>query len=483
MQNENIILTATELEAVTGGYWENLPAQGINIKFINYRRAGVKAGDLHVSLDKIVWSKDRNRDSVLEKIFAKGAVAVVIRKDVHINTDKPILRVENTKKALKSIAKASRRATKATKVLVTGSVGKTGFKTQLYHLLHNQFPTNAVLNSANKNVPIWRALSCIRTNDQVAIIEVAVPKAGRGKKRARWVRPDICVITDIGLEHITAHGGKLENVIINKAEVAKGLQPGGKFIIPDKKGITDKLRQEISRHGDFEIFLFGEDDSCNGQLLSQKFTGFGWDIKARIEDKIIEYRLPLLEEYAPLSSISVLLTAYHLGADIDKSVLEYNDYQQYDSSGNFFKLKNSKGNFYLYDQSKRGEMDAFKSTLRLISRMEPAEGGRKIAILSEFTNFEEADKSIINIKEFSELIDRSGIDLLYTTHYFTEHIKVLTDKSIWKNHSIDIENIIPEILQSIGNNDIVFVRGTLKSNLKEIVQQIFKSCEILKKYN
>jgi len=481
MGTENILLTADELAKITHGYWENL-VNNLDIKFINYRVAGITPGDIHVSTNEFDWHGRENSEQNIDKVFENGAVAAIVRNKAKIISDKPILRVENTKKALKAIGLETSKKSNATKVLVTGSYGKTGFKTQLYHLLKQQIATNAVINSANKEIPIWRALGSIRKNDKIAIIEVAVPGPGRGKQRSRWVKPNICIITDIGLEHIQTHGGTLENVIANKSEVAKGLMDGGKFIIPQKKNITNLLLKEINKYGNFEILLFGNDEKCNAQILKQKFTDFGWDITARIEDQVINYNLPLPEEHAPLSSLSVLLTAYHLGADLNKCVEQYTSYKQYASSGHMYKLKNTEGDFFLYDQCKRGEMDAFKSTLKLIARMKPNAGGRKIVILSEFTNLEEADKSMINTDEFRSLISAANIDLLYTTHYFSEHINVLPDKNIWQNHSMDIHDLIPEIIANIKENDMVFVRGTLKSNLKELINAIFKTADVSKKY-
>ena len=73
--------------------------------------------------------------------------------------------------------------------------------------------------------------------------------------------------------------------------------------------------------------------------------------------------------------------------------------------------------------------------------MKPERNGRKIAELSEFTNLDDSDKSIVDVDEFQALFISAGLDVLYTAHFFSEHINVLPDKSIWKNHSFDISDI------------------------------------------
>ena len=204
-----------------------------------------------------------------------------------------------------------------------------------------------MLNSANKNLAILRALANIRVADEVAVIEVSVPAADRATTRAGWVKPDICVITDVGFEHMRSHGGSLDNVIANKARVAVGLKTRGIFVIPEKDGVTEKLRHEILSHGDFSFRVFGYGRECDAYIIKEEFDGFSWDITANIEGMTVAYNLPLLEEYAPKASLAVLLTAFYVGADLHKAVRDYASYQQYSSSGNFYEFVHPRGRFYL----------------------------------------------------------------------------------------------------------------------------------------
>lgn len=483
MFGEQVEIEANKLPEITGGFWENLPQQSLPIRCFQFARDAVEKNDIYVYWNFEYREKNNSHSAHLNDVKNRGASAAIVPLNIEIDSELPLLRVEDPTQALKDIALETTRATAATKVLVTGSFGKTGFKTQLYHLIKKQFRTSAMLDSKNVDIPIWRALASIHADAQVAIVEVAVPGRGRGSRRSRWVRPNICVITDVGLEHVGSQGKTIDDIIFNKTKVANGIQQGGNFIIPEKANLTDKIRTHIRELCDTNILVFGESDDCDAQLLSAKFNGFSWDVIARIVDTKIEYSLPLLEDYAPKSSLAVLLTAHLLGAELTSAVREYPTYRQYASSGHFYRMGTDDFSFFLYDQSKRGEMDAFKSTLRLISRLKPKPGGRKIAVLSEFTNLEEADKSLVNVEEFATLVDNANIDILFTVHLFPEHINVLKNKAIWRNHSFAIEDIIPEIVDEIGPEDMIFVRGTLKSNLSLLIEKINEKFATLETYN
>ena len=74
-------------------------------------------------------------ERTLPNIKAVGAAAAIVRDAAKVDVEIPILRVPDTHDALRMIAEANRDRTKAQRVLVTGSEGKTGFKAMLRHVL------------------------------------------------------------------------------------------------------------------------------------------------------------------------------------------------------------------------------------------------------------------------------------------------------------------------------------------------------------
>ena len=141
--------------------------------------------------------------------------------------------------------------------------------------------------------------------------------------------------------------------------------------------------------------------------MEASFSEFVWRVRADILGKLIEYDLPLWEDYAPLASVSVLLMAKLLGADLQACAAEYADYRNFESSGNMYRIKTAKGNIWVYDQSRRGELKGFESMFELMSRLHPEGGGRKIAVVSEFINLEDNPGITVDVGK-NEIPDGSG---------------------------------------------------------------------------
>jgi ribosomal protein S18 acetylase RimI-like enzyme len=138
----------------------------------------------------------------------------------------------------------------------------------------------------------------------------------------------------------------------------------------------------------------------------------------------------------------------------------------------FYEVNLKGKNFYLYDQSERGGIEGYASFFKTIQYIEPRNGGKKILVTSEFVYYGKGEMENIDTQYFQKLIKDSGIEILFSVEKFTEHINVLEDKTIWKNHSLDFNNIKDEIIESIENNDILCVKGIFESALPKFIEYI-----------
>ena len=226
---QTILLTAREIELVTSGKWRNLPNGDLDITGVNFNPRRVTEGDLFIIRN---WKALDGTDveGLLRRVFRQGAVAAVVQAGDIRDSDYPLLEVTNPHKALHDMAACSSLKYDGLRILVTGSHGKTGFKTQLYHLIRKQIPTHANIDSGNKPAATWRALASIPRGTRVLIVELAVPSRSFGEKGTSLIRPDYCVITGIGSEHLRSHK-TLDNLIRNKASTVTGLRPGGKCLL------------------------------------------------------------------------------------------------------------------------------------------------------------------------------------------------------------------------------------------------------------
>jgi UDP-N-acetylmuramoyl-tripeptide--D-alanyl-D-alanine ligase len=467
---QTILLTAHEIELVTGGKWRNLPDGYLDITGVNFNPRRVTEGDLFIVRNwKTVDGTDA--ESLVGRAFNQGAVAAVVQAGDIKDSDYPLLEVADPYQALRDMAASSSLKYGGLRILVTGSHGKTGFKTQLYHLIRKQTSTHANIDSGNKEAAIWRALASIPRGTKVFIVEVAVPSRSFGEKGATLIRPNYCVITGIGLEHLRSHK-TLNNLIRNKAGTVTGLRPGGKCLLNADDEYYAALRSEVKNLSTCDILTFGSAPSCHGRLLEAGFNESGWRVRADILEEIIEYDLPLLENYAPLASVSVLLTAKLLGADLRACAAEYADYRNFESSGNMYWIKTAKGNILVYDQSRRGELKGFESMFELMSRLQPRCGGRKIAVVSEFINLDDNPGITVDTGRMRSLMEAAGIGILFTVQEFKRYEEAVPADVEWRLHGDTYEDIREDLLHTVRENDMVFIRGVLSAKMYNLVRSL-----------
>lgn len=473
MVQDNMILTSNMIAYITKGQWINLNS---NISFhgirVNINR--IEIGDICFTSNPEQWgNKIQNTENKLQIIFENGAKAVVMTdKNLIGNCKYPVLIVKNSKQALEDIAFYVRDTIRIKRVLVTGTEGKTGFKNQLYRLLDYQTKAHATLDSSNLNVPILCSLASLGSKDKVEILEASVAEGEVGVIRSNLVRPDICVITEVGYEHISSHGS-FEDLIKNKASIVDGLREGGLCVLNADSINYDKVREEIYKRKYVEIVTFGKDSKCDARLIEANFDEekLTWNIKASIQGKDISYELPILGEHVPVSSLAPLLVVHLLGYNIAKAAEDYTKFLSTETMGGLNEIKTDKMTFRIYDHSHRASVLSYNSALKDLSRLQ-AKGGKKIAVIGNMLNIGNISKSAHEY--LAELIENANVDKLYTIGKFTIPIhSKLKDPSILTKHADNYKDIEDEIINDIQDGDLLFIKGHHRIWLKDLADKIY----------
>ena len=168
---------------------------------------------------------DRDGHDYAKNAVEKGAVAVLAHRGGDYGA--PTLLVEDTLDGLWDIGRAARRRLDGPAVAVTGSSGKTTFKSFAATAL-GAFATSGSLNN-HIGVP----LSLARTprDADAAVFEIGTNHPGEIEPLSRLVEPDIAVLLNVHPAHIE-NFGTLEAIRREKVSIARGLRPGGVFVHP-----------------------------------------------------------------------------------------------------------------------------------------------------------------------------------------------------------------------------------------------------------
>jgi len=194
--------------------------------------------------------------------LAKGAVCAVVSKDIPASkpTDKPILKVEDTIKALGEFAGEYRRQSNFKVVAITGSAGKTTTRQIAYQALSQRFRVYQSPKSFNNKIGLPLTLLGTDPDDQIVIAELGSNHPGEIAHLTRIAAPDIAVVTNVHPAHLEGFGD-LQTIIQEKLSISEGLTPDGVLII---NADFDRLVNACRAKG-IKFITFGKSDGSDYQ--------------------------------------------------------------------------------------------------------------------------------------------------------------------------------------------------------------------------
>lgn len=147
----------------------------------------------------------------IPEVFEKGVSLVVTEKtpkqvaaEHGIDTGAwgTYLLVEDSLQALKDIAEYYRSKLSIPFIGITGSVGKTSTKEFIARVLAEKYNVLKTEGNFNNEIGVPLTLLRIRNEHEAAVVEMGISDFGEMHRLSKMVRPDICVITNIGQCHL-----------------------------------------------------------------------------------------------------------------------------------------------------------------------------------------------------------------------------------------------------------------------------------------
>jgi UDP-N-acetylmuramoyl-tripeptide--D-alanyl-D-alanine ligase len=247
----------------------------------------VQAGDLFVAIN-------RGAEFALEAL-ERGAAAVLIPANAEI--------------ALAALAGAVRARSGARVVAITGSTGKTSTKDILAALCAPQLETVAAEASFNNELGIPLTVCRLELDSELAIVEIGMRGLGQIEEACGFVRPHVSLITSVGPVHLELLG-TVERVARAKAEVLRGLEPGGIGIVP-----ADEPLLEPFLPAGLDLRRFGRGGSSS--LVSFEPGSEMSRAVFEIEGERVELELALSARHQAENTLAALVAYHALGLPLE----------------------------------------------------------------------------------------------------------------------------------------------------------------------
>ncbi|MCQ2957740.1 MAG: UDP-N-acetylmuramoyl-tripeptide--D-alanyl-D-alanine ligase, partial [Candidatus Gastranaerophilales bacterium] len=179
----------------------------------------------------------------VQNAFQPGANLAIIDKN-HSSLKNEIkgnfLIVENTLCAYLSIAKFHKDRCNTKIIAVTGSSGKTTTKEFLYSVFNAKYKTQKSIKNHNNEIGLCQTLLSIEPDTKYCIVEMGMRARGEIDLLAKYARPNIAVITNVGNAHIGILGSR-ENIAKAKCEITNYLTEQDLLIAHNEELIKNTL--------------------------------------------------------------------------------------------------------------------------------------------------------------------------------------------------------------------------------------------------
>jgi UDP-N-acetylmuramoyl-tripeptide--D-alanyl-D-alanine ligase len=225
---------------------------------------------------------------------------------------KNILPVEDTLIALQEMAYNHRRQFTVPVVGITGSNGKTTTKEMLAGILQQQGPV--LKNEGNLNNHIGVPLTLLRLNagHKAAVVEMGMSAAGEINALARFVGPDIGVITNIGPAHLEFLKS-MDLVAQAKGELFNHLKSGGTAVLNADDRYFDTLKKKFNGR----VLSFGIDTRCDVRASDIRQEKDFTDLTIRSDESKVDVRLRAVGKHNVYNALAAAAAALAVGMSLD----------------------------------------------------------------------------------------------------------------------------------------------------------------------
>lgn len=283
------------------------------------------------------------------------------------------LLVDDTLKALQTVAKFWRAKHNLRVIGVTGSVGKSTTKELIAEVLGQRYRVLKNVGNLNNEIGLPLTLLRLSAGHQVAVLEMGFFVPGEIAFLCDLAKPQVGVVTNVGTVH-AERAGSQEVIARGKSELVQSLPPApeGVAILNDDdpwvRGMADVTRAQV--------FTYGLDPRAD--LWADDIEGLGLKgIRFRIHfrNESLQVHVPMIGRH----SVHTVLRAVAVGLVEGLTWAEMVNGLQHSRSQLRLVAVSTENGALILDDSYNASPESTLAALNLLEEMD----GRKIAVLGD----------------------------------------------------------------------------------------------------
>ena len=392
----------------------------------------------------------------LQQAVMNGASILVVRefsKEVNICQ----IVVEDTFIALQKLAKVYRNLFRIPYIAITGSSGKTTTKDIIASVLSQKYNVLKTKGNLNSTTGVPLTLFDLTHEHEIAVIEMSMSHPNEILANAEIVRPNIAVITNIGLCHIEFLGSQ-ENIFKAKSEILTYLTKDDIAIVNGE----DLYLRSINPNA-YQMFRVGIN---NGELIAGniRHTNECVTFTVNINGNEESISFPIPGEHNVINALFAIAVGLQYGLKIDEIQTGLNTYQP---SKHRMEIIDHKG-ITLINDTYNANPDAMKAAIDVLVYLSEAKG-KKIAVLGDM--YELGESSYKMHEMCGRYAAEKGVDLLLVTGQYVDNYKHGYNQYVTDGECLlfdDKEALAAYCLKIIQKDDTVLLKASRGMQLEKV---------------
>jgi UDP-N-acetylmuramoyl-tripeptide--D-alanyl-D-alanine ligase len=303
--------------------------------------------------------------------FRRGAGAALVARE--LNAAGPQVVVGDTLIGMGALAAAHRAGLEIKCIAITGSTGKTTTKEMIAAILACGWETARTPGNFNNEVGVPLALLGLEPSHRAAVVEVAMRGRGQIAYLAEMTRPQVGVVTNIGLSHLELLGSR-EAIAEAKSELVEALPGDGVAVL----NADDDFYGYLEARSRARVVSFGRAETADVRVENVQLSG-----EAEVSFRLTgwwgqeEVRLQAAGRHQALNAAASAAAAMAAGADREWLRRGLSAFAAADMRGQIIKAA---GGLTVINDCYNAAPDSMRVALELLADLP---GTRKWAVLGD----------------------------------------------------------------------------------------------------
>lgn len=320
------------------------------------------------------------------------------------------IKVANTQRALRDLARWYKSRFQIPFIGITGSVGKTTTKDMVAAVLGEHFKVLKTEGNLNNELGLPLTLLRLNRSHEICVLEMGMSGFGEIDYLSEIVEPDVAAITNVGDAHIE-HLGSRENILKAKCEIFNHMKPDGLAVLNGDDELISTLRGQL----EFRTVWAGQKPENDYRVSDLESDGESF-LRCKIDtpQNHCDVEIPALGDHMIYPVLTACAIGEHFGLsreEIMRGILHFAPTKMR------MNILRRQDNIMILDDTYNANPQSMRAAIEILAT---GKGRTKIAVLGDM--FELGPLAPMLHAGVGECVARSGVNYLVCAGELSKHI-------------------------------------------------------------